>query len=200
MPSLADIQSLIRDVVVTGSPAERSTWFKGGRHPEKRLGIHRRNYESGLVTALSGKFPGTVWLVGAEYVAAAAAQFAKMRPPQAPCIAEYGWEFPLFLASFPGSVRVPYLNDFAQLEWCVGQVSIAIPEQSLEPADFAAVEPAALLEASLELQSGLDYFQASWPVDDLLKVYLSDDAPERLQFDPKDVWPMTGRLTATMAV
>ena len=32
------------------------------------------------------------------------------------------------------------------------------------------------------------YVQASWPIDDLMKLYLTDAAPDRLTFEPADVW------------
>src|SRR5207248_259669 len=88
----------------------------GGRHPEKRLSVHQRNYHTSLVEALLVKFPATAWLVGTPFLTSATRRFVVEHPPQAPCIAEYGEEFPDFLSRYPGVDGLPYLRDFAELE------------------------------------------------------------------------------------
>ena len=138
--------------------------------------------------ALGEKFPGTVWLVGSAYLEAAAAEFARRHPPETPCIAEYGWNFPGFLAALPGSARVPYVGDFAQLEWCVGHVSIAIREAPLAACDVARSGRTENSDTVFRLQPGLFYFQAGWPVDALLRIFVSGDAPDRLEFDRREVF------------
>ena len=44
------------------------------------------------------------------------------------------------------------------------------------------------MDTSLTLQSGLRYLRASWPVDDLMKLYLTDTAPAEYRLAPTDVW------------
>ena len=187
MPSLAEIQNLVRDAVVSGGPSP-ALHFQGGRQPERRLAIHRRNYEASLVRALIEKYPGTVWLVGSDFVRAGAALFVRQHPPEAPSIAEYGSGFPGFLALLPGALRVPYLGEFSQLEWYVGHVSIATTERRIDAGAFHVFDPDALGRVSLCLQSGLCYFKSAWPVDDLLRVYVRQNAPDRLEFEPEVVW------------
>jgi len=99
--ALADIQLFFRNAVVTGDVAHIRALLSDATDPENGLGIHRRNYEVSLVTALLTKFPATVWLAGTSFVTEAARDFIRHHPPQAPCIAEYGDEFPRFLAGFP---------------------------------------------------------------------------------------------------
>jgi hypothetical protein len=41
---------------------------------------------------------------------------------------------------------------------------------------------------TLALQPGLRYLAASWPVDDLLDLFLSESAPDRYEFLPQDVY------------
>ena len=38
------------------------------------------------------------------------------------------------------------------------------------------------------LQAGLRYLHASWPVDDLMKLYLTDTAHSEYRLAPADVW------------
>jgi len=40
----------------------------------------------------------------------------------------------------------------------------------------------------LTLQAGARYLQTSWPVDDLMKLYLTEAEPDRLEFEPAKVW------------
>ena len=87
MPPLAEIQSRLRESVVAGDDAVVLPLLVGGQEPEKRLRIHRRHYEASLVTALLGKFPGTVWLVGSPFTIEAAREFVRRYPPRTPCIA-----------------------------------------------------------------------------------------------------------------
>lgn len=156
--------------------------------PKDRLRIHRRHYETSLVTALLGKFPATVWLVGSQFIAEAARQYVCTRPPQRPCIAEYGADFPDFIAGLPCSEHLPYLGHFARLECQVGYVAIAVDQPAIAREALAAIPAERVANTVLGLQPGLQYLSASWPVDDLFKVYLSEAAPERLEFDPEQVW------------
>lgn len=188
MPALAEIQSRIRDAVVAGEAAGIESVLVGGEFARRRLEIHRRQYEVSLVNSLVEKFPGCGWLVGTSFVAEAARHYIRRHPPEKPCIAAYGAGFPQILADCAGGGRVPYLRDFAELEWRVGQVAIAIDEAASSFAELAAVSEDALPDRVLSLQPGLCYFEAGWPVDELMKLYLAETAPESLVFEPGFVW------------
>jgi hypothetical protein len=188
MPTLAEIQSGVRDAVVTGNSTGIASLLVGGGNGRKRLEIHRRHYEISLVSALVGKFPATEWLVGTPFVREAARHYVQQQPPDAPCIAEYGEGFPKSLAECPGCERVPYLREFAQLEWHVGHVAIAVHETTVLPEEIAAIPAEVLPDVKFTLQTGVRYLQASWPVDDLMKLYLTEEVPDRLEFKPEHVW------------
>jgi hypothetical protein len=188
VPTLADIQLFFRNAVVNGDVTRIMALLPGGYHPEKGLGIHRRNYEISLVTGLLTKFPATVWLAGTSFVTEAATDFIRNHPPHAPCIAEYGDAFPQFLAAFPGKEGMPYLREFAELERQVGQVSVEIEARCLTLAEMTEVGTDRLPDIMLRLQPGVRYRGASWPIDDLLKLYLTESAPDRYLFEPCDVW------------
>ena len=63
---------------------------------------------------------------------------------------------------------------------------------SIKPAvsgqEFSAIDPDALPDMLLALQPGLHYLNASWPVDELMKLYLTETAPDRLELSPAKVW------------
>ena len=161
MRTLAEIQQQFRDAVIHAD-TEVVPLLIGGSDPVKRLMIHQRNFETSLVDALIGKFPATGWLVGTPFLLQAAGRFVRKHPPQAPCIAEYGVEFPEFLSQCPGAERLPYLGEFAELEWHVGQVAIAIDDARC--------------------------MHLTWPVDELIKFYLTDAAPDRFELSRIDAW------------
>jgi hypothetical protein len=185
---LAEIQSDVREAVVSGDEARIASLLTGGKNPLKRLQIHHRQYETSLVTALLGKYPATVWLVGSPFVTEAARHYVRENPPHKPCIAEYGDGFPEFLSTRPDAARIPYLRDFAELEWHIGNVSIAADQPPIGAAEFLSVPADALPYIVLRLQSGLRYLHASWPVDELMKLFLTDTAPDTLEFEPAEVW------------
>jgi len=187
VPSLAETQLRLRHAVVGDDTAGVVSLLIGGRDPERRLAIHRRHYETSLATAIRTKFPATAWLVGSPFLDEAAKAFVRQYPPAAPCIAEYGEEFPRFLSTYSGAERVSYLHRFAELEWHLGQVAISVDRPALALEDLSRVETNALMDAGLTLQAGLRYLHASWPVDDLMKLYLSETAPREYRLARADV-------------
>lgn len=189
MPSLLEIQRQVRDAVIADEAAHALLpLLTGGHSPSARLAIHRHHYHASLTRALLDKFPAVSWLAGERFATAAAQAFTQERPPAAPCIAEYGADYPAFLASRAGAERLPYLRDFAELEWHLGQVSIAIDRPALTIESLASIDAGELPDRRLILQGGLRYRTAAWPVDDLIKQYLNGTAPERYAFDPTDVY------------
>src|SRR5262245_35394851 len=155
MRTFAETQSRFRDVVIQSDAyaiAELRQLLFGGNAPEKRLSIHQRNYHKTLIDTLLVKFPATGWLMGTAFVTQAAERFVCERPPVAPCIAEYGAEFPVFLSQGLGSERAPYLKDFVELEWCVGQVAIAVDGPPVTAEEFSRIDPNVLPNTFLTLQ------------------------------------------------
>jgi len=188
MPSLLEIQRRMRDAVVADEAGGALLpLLAGGYDPAARLAIHRHHYQASLTRALLDKFPAVAWLTGERFATAAAQAFAHEHPPAAPCIAEYGADYPAFLASRPGAERLPYLRAFAELEWHLGQVSIALDYSPLAIERFATIEASELADHRLTLQPGLRYCAAAWPIDELLKLYLRDAAPGRFAFEPVGV-------------
>ena len=186
MSQLAETQAHMRRAVVAGDRTSIVPMLVGGRDPAKRLAIHQRNYETSLVKALLGKFPATGWLVGSGFLTQAAREFIRVHPPRAPCIAEYGEEFPAYLETRPHADRVSYMRALAELEWCVGHAAIAADRPALNLVSVSALDPETLCDATLVIQDSVRYLESGWPVDDLMKTYLADKAPDRFQLAPGD--------------
>jgi hypothetical protein len=101
--SLAEVQAAFARAMTTGDAERLDAALVGGTSPRKRLAVHLRHYEASLTSALLEKFPACAWLVGGALVRAAARAYVRLHPPQQPCIAEYGREFPQFLGSYGGT-------------------------------------------------------------------------------------------------
>jgi hypothetical protein len=178
VPALVELQRDFARAMTTGDGTALGRYCRGGFDADARLAIHLRHYAASLATALCDKFPATVWLAGAAAVRDAAVAYARRHPPLQPCIAEYGREFPPFLARQACAGRLPYLEPFARLEWAVGRASIAVDSRPLRWAELADVGAERIVDASLALQPGVHYVRADWRIEELLQTYLAGAAPD----------------------
>ena len=185
---LAEFQARMRGAILDGNAAQLRPVLVGGRDPLARFAVHQRHYEASLVRALVEKFPALVWLVGSPFVTEAARAFVRRQPPRAPCIAEYGADFPTFLAGRAEAGRVPWLRSAGELEWQLGRAALAIERAPIGAAALQGIDPAQLADCTLVLQPGLSHLAAAWPVDELVQLFLSDQAPEIYALDPEDVF------------
>lgn len=71
-------------------------------------------------------------------------------------------------SAIPRTEPVPYLRDFVELEWCIGEVAIAVDHPPLEAQAFSGIDPDALPNLFLSLQPGLLFLRGEWPVDELM--------------------------------
>ena len=187
MPLLAETQTAIRGAIIDKDAAAVLPRLTGGSDPTYRLSIHQRHYTASLVEALRRRFPTLDWLVGSAFFNAAAIAFVRRSPPRAPCLAEYGEDFPQFLAGRSGAQRLPWIASVGALEWRLGMVSVAIDRLAVGLDAMTAFEDADLEDLRLRLQPGVAHMTAEWPVDDIVKLRLSGDAPETYEFRPAEV-------------
>jgi Putative DNA-binding domain len=152
------------------------------------LAIHQRHYQASLTAAIREKLPATAWLLGQATFDDVARRYVCAHPPQRPCIAEYGEDFPAFLARHVGRSDLPYLESFAELEWHIGQVSIAIDRPPLSWSDIVEVGSDALVDARIALQPGVRLLHASWAIDHLITTYLTDSAPNTFVMATEDAF------------
>lgn len=185
---LADLQTQFARAMTTGEGAPGVMQLWGGANPGKRLNIHLRHYEASLTAALGDKFPACAWLAGADVVSPAARAYVHAHPPTQPCIAEYGEDFPQFLANHGRARTLPYLESFAELEWAVGRASIAIDDPPLSWSEIGRIGSERLIDSVLALQPGLRYLCSAWAVDQLMTTYLSGTEPERFVLPESDTF------------
>lgn len=185
---LVDVQQRLRDALVTGAAWPVAMELSGGARTLGRLRIHQRHYEASLVAALMTRFSATGWLAGTTWVEQAARDFVHRQPPTTPCIAEYGATFAAYLASCAGAERMPYLRAFAELDWQLGRIALAVERPSLDPAAIAALGAASLNDARVSLQPGLYYAATDWPIDHLIQAHLQGSAPASFEMSEAEIW------------
>ena len=188
MPSLADLQRLMRDALVTGDATAVAPCVLGGQRVSGRVAIHQRHYERSVATAIVERFPATGWLIGATHLEHAAIAFVHTHPPTQPCIAEYGRLFPSFLAEWRSTAALSYVPEFADLDWHLGRLATAADRPPLRLGQLEQISPDAVADLRVTLQSGVHYLTAAWPLDELMGLYLTDSASEAWTWASGDVW------------
>ena len=83
---------------------------------EARLRIHRHHVAHSLGSALAATFPTVHALVGEAFFRAMAQRFVGQTLPEQPVLAEYGADFPAFVAGYEPAASLPYLADIARLD------------------------------------------------------------------------------------
>lgn len=106
-----------------------------------RVAVYRNNVAAALVNALAVRYPATRRLVGGEFFAAMAGEFALAHLPASPVLIHYGADFPAFVAGFAPASGLPYLASVAGLESAWWQAYHAADAAAVEPAAFAALSP-----------------------------------------------------------
>jgi hypothetical protein len=160
---LADVQARITTVLQSGAQDPCANLLVGGDDPRARLTVHARHYQSSLTRAIVERFPATVWLAGSALVTDAATAFVRSHPPTRPCLAEYGGAFPAFLQTWPRAAHLPYLPQFAAIDWHLGRLAIATSD------------PPVML-------------RLDWSLDELMTFFLSDQAPDAYALRAETVW------------
>jgi hypothetical protein len=166
MPTLHELQSDFRRFLTGEVPEQLLRSVDGmGFEPEDRLSIYRNNMLVTLTAALKATFPVVCRLVDDRFFEYAANEFMRDNLPASPCLAEYGTDFPDFLASFPPAGSVDYLADVARLEWAVGRVLRApCPEAPIPLATLLSVQgdPA---QIRLRTAAAMAYIESPYPID-----------------------------------
>lgn len=130
-----------------------------------RLRIHRHHMTQSLVAALAATFPTVQAIVGEDFFRALAAAFVMRDLPRQPVLAEYGGEFPDFIAGYEPAASLPYLADMARLDWALNLAFHAPASGGLAAEDLAGMEPEGLLGLRLELAAGSALIESPHPID-----------------------------------
>jgi hypothetical protein len=128
--------------------------------------VYRNTVLSACIDALLANYPAVERLVGAEWLRATAAVYARRHLPSHPILADYGHDFPAFLARFEPARELPYLPAVAQLDREWSEVHAAADVAPLDAGWLATCSPAELARTSL-----VPHPAARWRWDDGVPIY-----------------------------
>jgi hypothetical protein len=80
-------------------------------------------------------------------------------------LAEYGAEFPTFVAGYGPAAGLPYLADMARLDWALNLAFHAPLERRLTAVDLTGLPPERLFELRVALAAGSALVRSSYPID-----------------------------------
>ena len=185
MPTLHEFQSSFVNFLVGETSSDFvETVDAGGTDPVSLLSIYRNNMLITLTDALAATFPVVRRLVDPRFFDYASQTFISSNLPSRPCLAEYGSEFPSFLALFPPAAELPYLSDVASLEWAISRVmrSEMEPEISLESIVDLETDPA---EIRLRIGTAVHYLASAYPIHQIWLANHSDIEPAEMHLSHK---------------
>jgi hypothetical protein len=187
MTALAELQRRFHAALLEGRDGSVASLIQGnGIAPDRRLQIYRNAARLLLMEALKANFPATCRIVGGEFFAHAAAEFVARHPPRQPRLAEYGAEFPAFLAAFAPASSLPWLPDLARLEWAMLACQEAEEAPALGAADLEESAPETLPQLRFAPHPACCLLASPWPVDRIRSFALApegESAPA-MQGDP----------------
>jgi hypothetical protein len=163
MSDQAGFANALRDRLAP-CPAGLTTW--NGSDPAARLAVYRNNVWVSLIDALADGFPVTQALVGADFFRAMAQCFIQAQLPRSALLAEYGADFPDFIAGFAPADPVPYLADVARLEWLRVRAYHAADADPVTPErlQLALSQPETLGQWGLRLHPALSVLASDYAV------------------------------------
>jgi hypothetical protein len=182
MLKLPDLQNGVLLAVLGRSRPEIIAAILGEEgEAEARLRIHRHHILTSLTEALKANFPVVCRVVDARFFGYAADAFIRLHPPSAPCLAEYGAEFPDFIRAFEPARALPYLGDLARLEWAVMEARNAPDAAPIAAESLRQVAVVDYPDLTLQLDPSLRLIRTLWPVERIWAAHQDPEPAEPIQ-------------------
>ncbi len=144
-----------------------------GASPQNRLQIYQKSIRGSFVKKLASLYPLTWKLVGEECADQAAHAFLQdeiLLPAPSFDFDEWGYSFPDFLQHYPATQTLPYLADFAHLEWLKQRAYHADARVPLTAQDFKEIPPENYGKLILKLHPSASLFASVYPLNKVLAV------------------------------
>ncbi len=182
MPSLRDFQRSMRDQAFDRIDRGLLVPALLDDHPfppEERLEIYRNNTLIGLTGALASAYPVVQRLVGEDFFAAMARDYARAHPPTRAPLLFYGGEFPSFIAEYLPAATLPYLSDVARLEAAWNHAYHAVEAEPLAPEALLAFDEARMGDLVLTPHPSLRFVASTYPILDIWRANQPDSNADR---------------------
>ncbi len=178
---LNDIQRRFKDTILDGGvldndPGFRTVFRAGGISLENRMKVYRNNVVRTLADAVIASYPMTGKLIGKEYMERAARLYAAQTLPAQGNLNLYGGTFPDFIAAQAETAHLPFLRDFAALEWMWEESYYAADDAPLAAADLQNITEDRLPALQLSLRASARLLKSIYPLDVLVDFCQKDGA------------------------
>lgn len=163
-----------------GDDAAAAALARGeGPRPGARLDIYRNNIASALVRSLEGLYPALVRLMGADFFARVARDYARAHPPEHGRLLGYGFDLPRFVAGYEAAGRYPWFADVGRLELAWHRAYTAAEAEALRADELAGVPPERMAELVLVPHPSCQRLASPYPVSNIWRIALeSEEEPE----------------------
>ena len=151
---------------------------QAGPRPSTRLDIYRNNIGSALVRALEGLYPALVRLMGGDFFARVARDYARAHPPGHGRLLEFGFDFPEFVAGYEAAAGYRWFADLGSLELAWHRAYISVEAEALRAHDLAGVPPERMADLVLVLHPSCQRLASRFPVSNIWRIALEDEEPE----------------------
>jgi hypothetical protein len=103
-------------------------------------------------------------IVGEDFFAGMAVDFARQQPPRSPLLARYGDAFPAFVAAFAPAREIPYLADIARLEIARTRAYHAADAAPLGVGHLATLDAETVAGIRIALHPSTEIVRSSHPI------------------------------------
>jgi hypothetical protein len=182
--ALRDLQAAFAAHIMGADRADLVAAVAGDTIPAAaRLGVYRHHVFESLGTALAATFPTVQALVGTDFFRSLARAFVGHALPVQPVLAEYGADFPVFIADYAPARDLPYLADVARLDWALNLAFHAPIEDRLQAADLSTVPAERLPSLSIALAVGSVLVSSRYPLDRIWEISQPGAASETVDLN-----------------
>jgi hypothetical protein len=181
---LRSLQAQFRAASVRGNaPALAAIVVGAGIDPARRLQIHHNHMRATLTDALAATFPTVFKLVGEDFFRMLAHGFIAVEPPAAPCLFDYGAQFPDYIAVNRACRELPYLPDAARFDWLINVAYHAPDRTALVHERLAALAPELFSKARLVPHPATALLESPYPLLDIWQVARADSDAAPVDLD-----------------
>lgn len=174
MPTLADLQSLFQERLLTGAPEITAHLVGAGPF----LKVYDHAYTMRLLEVMGEDFPAVHTLLGDDAFATAARAYLAEHPSTRRSIRWLGEKFADWLRTASPWHGRPVVADMAAFEWALG-LAFDAPDAVPLPLDaFAAVPPEAWPELAFTIQPALSTFDLTFDVAPFQQAVANDRDPD----------------------
>jgi len=200
--SLREVQRDIRDRLIGDDDAGDGLILDDGIAVAERLRIYRNTFIAVATRALRLNYPALVRLVGDDCFAAITHAHVIAHPPGCAWLDAYGADFPAFVAGWPSTSSLGYLEDVARLEWAVGRALHAPDVPPLAPAALATLPPKAQAGLRFVAHPSVRLLRTTFPADAIWRAVLSrdDDALAAVDLSRGPAWLLVQRTRSGIDV